>query len=257
MSYRKQLDDTINANGGEYRGNLTKDVTHLIAKEPSGQKYNYARQWGIKVVAVEWLEQSLERGMILDEGLYDPRLPVSDRGRGAWARRSASTSSLGKRAREKLLGPQNSRKLRRTASAKLNSQNDGLWTDIVGGETKQEEKNTDDWAHDDRESAEKENAVRGGKAAEDRDEKVEVETGSRTYKRKKSAVELGSSILSNAAQQGGIFRGKSFMLHGFDEKQVRSVKIGTFCRKANIPLVGISIGMAPEVAWREHCLFPP
>ena len=81
--YRKELEDLINGNGGDYRGNLTKDITHLIAKEPSGAKYNFAAQWGIKTVSVEWLEQSLERGMILEESLYHLLLPLSERGRNA------------------------------------------------------------------------------------------------------------------------------------------------------------------------------
>ena len=67
VDYRKELEDLINDNGGDYQGNLTRDVTDLIAKEPSGAKYNYACQWGIKPVSGEWVEQSLERGMILEE----------------------------------------------------------------------------------------------------------------------------------------------------------------------------------------------
>jgi DNA replication regulator DPB11 len=73
--------------------------------------------------------------MILDEKLYDPALPEGERGKGAWDRTKPKRTSLGKRSRDdsttSLEGGK--RKLRRTASTKLSTQNDGLWGDIVGG----------------------------------------------------------------------------------------------------------------------------
>jgi len=145
VAYRKELEVLINANGGEYRGNLTKDVTHLVAKVPTGNKYVYAGHWGVKIVAIEWLEQSLERGMILDEDLYNLLLPEDERGRSAWIRRSGSTSSLGKRARDAEVATSNPRQLRRTASAKLSNQSVGLWTDIVGGEVRVKQSKSSEW----------------------------------------------------------------------------------------------------------------
>lgn len=144
--YRKKLEDDVNSNGGDYRGNLTKDVTHLIAKEPSGAKYKYAIEWNIKVVAVEWLEQTLQRGMILDEHLYSLSLPQAERGRNAWIPRVASTSSLGKRSFDGDGATNGPRKLRRVASEKLNSQSVGLWTDIVSAEIQTEEQKHDQWS---------------------------------------------------------------------------------------------------------------
>ena len=145
MEYREQLENIVNQNGGEYRGNLTKDVTHLVAKVPSGNKYNYAIQWDIKVVSVEWLTESQERGMILEESCYNPSLPASERGKGAYIRRSTSTSPLGKRQRAQDMAMENSRKLRRTASAKLNSQNLGLWADIVQADPKVQLMKNNEW----------------------------------------------------------------------------------------------------------------
>ncbi|KAL9035430.1 MAG: hypothetical protein Q9214_006585 [Letrouitia sp. 1 TL-2023] len=146
VDFRKQLEDHVNSNGGDYRGNLTKDVTHLIAKEPTGAKYKYALEWKVKVVAVEWFFQSLERGMILDETLFSPLLPAAQRGQNAWIRNLASANNLGKRpldGENVSIGP---RKLRRTASAKLSSQTTGMWSDIVGNEIKLEQGGTDVWA---------------------------------------------------------------------------------------------------------------
>ena len=217
MDYRKELEDLINDNGGDYRGNLTKDVTHLIAKEPSGAKYNYAAQWGIKTVSVEWLEQSLERGMILEESLYHLLLPPTERGRNAWIRRSVSTTLLGKRARDDEIIPPNARKLRRTASARLSSHNDGLWSEINGGELKIEENKADSWDEPQKERIDHQKSTDVAQAQISI--AAQIDTGSRPLKRSQSVASL-SSILCKAPQQEGLFHAKTFLLRGFDEKKV-------------------------------------
>ncbi|KJR89247.1 DNA replication regulator DPB11 [Sporothrix schenckii 1099-18] len=127
-------------NGGVYSGDLTRAVTHLIVNKPEGKKYNAALHWNIKTVAIEWLHDSVARGMILDESKYDPRLPANERGKDAWGRNNAerTASILGKRLRdaaaqaaaaEKQNGQ---RKLRKTTSQKLSVQRDDLWGDILG-----------------------------------------------------------------------------------------------------------------------------
>ena len=217
VNYRKELEDLINDNGGNYRGNLTKDVTHLIAKEPSGAKYSYAAQWDIKTVSVEWLEQSLERGMILEESLYHLLLPPAERGRNAWIRRSVSTTSLGKRARDDEIVPPNARKLRRTASARLSSHNDGLWSEINGGEVKIEEKKADSWDEPQKEMADRQEFPEVAQAQTSI--AAQIAAGSRHLERSHSLSTL-SSVLCKAPQQEGLFQAKTFLLRGFDEKKV-------------------------------------
>ncbi|KAL2160461.1 hypothetical protein VTH06DRAFT_1149 [Thermothelomyces fergusii] len=130
---RQQIIDKIEANGGLYTGDLTKRVTHLIVHKPEGRKYHAAKAWGITTVSVEWVHDSVERGLILDEKLYDPVLPREERGVGAWNKQRSRTSSLGKRLRENHVArEEGQRKLRKTASMKLNSQRDNLWGDILG-----------------------------------------------------------------------------------------------------------------------------
>ncbi|KAL2020825.1 hypothetical protein VTK56DRAFT_7918 [Thermocarpiscus australiensis] len=131
---RQQIADKIEANGGVYTGDLTKRVTHLIVCKPEGRKYHAAKNWGIHTVSVEWVNDSIERGMILDEKSYDPVLPKEERGVGAWNKQRAQrVSSLGKRLRENNAAQDDGkRKLRKTASMKLNSQRDNLWGDILG-----------------------------------------------------------------------------------------------------------------------------
>lgn len=129
---RSELQKRITSSGGDYSGELNKKCTHLIVARPEGQKYLAARKWNLKVVSVEWLNQSVERGMILDEQCFDPLLPPEERGKGA---RDDPEVAVGKRQR--LLdsfaepdGPR--RKLRKTASMKLSSQRETVWGDILG-----------------------------------------------------------------------------------------------------------------------------
>jgi DNA replication regulator DPB11 len=73
--------------------------------------------------------------MILDEKVYDPLLPEDELGQGAWNRRAIEERrvSLGKRQREAAVKQeQGRRKLRKTASMKLNSQRDNMWGEILG-----------------------------------------------------------------------------------------------------------------------------
>jgi DNA replication regulator DPB11 len=132
---RLEIADQVKANGAVYEGDLTKQITHLISFRTDGAKYRAAKSWGLRIVSVEWLRDSLERGMILDETLYDPVLPPEERGKGAWDRTKPRRTSLGKRSRDDSTGTLDGRKrkLRRTASTKLTSQNDQIWGDIVGG----------------------------------------------------------------------------------------------------------------------------
>jgi hypothetical protein len=130
---RQLIIDKIEANGGLYTGDLTKRVTHLIVYKPEGRKYHAAKSWGVVTVSVEWVHDSVERGLILDEKLFDPVLPPQQRGVGAWNKQRARLSSLGKRLRENNVAQEEGkRKLRKTASMKLNSQRDNLWGDILG-----------------------------------------------------------------------------------------------------------------------------
>ena len=123
--------------GGRNHHDLTKAVTHLIAASPSGEKYEYARLWGVRVVSIEWLSDALQRGMALEESLYDPNLPPEERGKGALSTEYAAVMRLGKRTRDGVDVADSAdfgrRKLRRTMSAKLGSKNEGLWNEITSG----------------------------------------------------------------------------------------------------------------------------
>ena len=133
VTFRKQLQDRIVARGGDYRGDLTKNVTHLIANAPEGKKYQYAEQWHVRVVSLRWFKDCLERSMVLEESLYHPTMPFEEQGKGAWNREAKVQIQLGKRPRAEDPPQEAPRKLRRTASSKLGSQSENLWGDIMGG----------------------------------------------------------------------------------------------------------------------------
>lgn len=105
----------------------------------------------MKIVTLEWFEQSLERGMVLDESLYSPTLPAEERGKEAWIRLQHPSPAPGKRSRaaEQLqpLNP-NRRKLRRAASTKLGIQGDALWAEITTQTPDLGKNEEDDWRED-------------------------------------------------------------------------------------------------------------
>lgn len=137
---REQIAEKIIANGGRYTGDLTRKCTHLIVAKPEGKKFVAAKSWGIYPVTLAWLDNSIARGMILEEARYDPMLPEKEQGLGAWLQRDPQRASLGKRSRSMaaIAAEEGPRKLRKTASMKLNTQRDNIWGDILGRSTSRE-----------------------------------------------------------------------------------------------------------------------
>ncbi|KAJ6081336.1 hypothetical protein N7499_006210 [Penicillium canescens] len=135
LPFRSYMQKTTEENGAEYRKDLTKSVTHLIARNSDGEKYKFATQWNIKVVSVKWFTDSIERGMILGGERYHPLVPPAEQGLGAWNRTSPMEREPSKKdnpaTKENPMNPR-PRKLRRIASTKLVDQNESIWGDIVG-----------------------------------------------------------------------------------------------------------------------------
>lgn len=131
---RQEIQTKIESNGGVYTGDLTKRVTHLVVYKAEGRKYQAAKNWGVHTVSIEWVNDSVERGMILEEKCYDPILAPAERGVGAWNRKEIKRVAPGKRPRNDSMAAvdEGKRKLRKTASMKLNTQRDNLWGDILG-----------------------------------------------------------------------------------------------------------------------------
>ena len=149
LDQRQDIIRRINDQGGLYNGDLTKTVTHLIAKRPEGPKYDRAKQWGLRIVSLKWFEESLDRGMALEESLYDPLRPLEMQGQGAFIRSFTTETSLGKRNREDaanaLAAESGKRKLRRTMSARLNNHSQSMWAEMSAVEGVNPIKTEDEW----------------------------------------------------------------------------------------------------------------
>lgn len=205
---RAIITTAINANGASYHGDLSRYVTHLIAAAPNGKKYEYAGQWGIKIVALEWLQDSLTRGLVLDESCYHPSMPIEERGKGAIIRQMISPQSLGKRRRDEDQPPQTTelrkRKLRRTTSNRLESQNDNMWADIGSGQAAQTAAGITEW--DDT----LENTMR--------EKEVQPVTRHKSINGKTAPHIAEMENLDTNAR--GIFSGERLFIYGFDERKV-------------------------------------
>lgn len=130
MSFRTHLQRTLTENGATFNKDLVRTATHLIVRVPEGPKYEYAKAWGVKTVSLKWLEDSCARGMILNESLYDPKLPVEEQGIGAWKAHNPAPSKK-RTNKPQPSNTQRARKIRRVTSVKLENQANDLWTDIV------------------------------------------------------------------------------------------------------------------------------
>ena len=182
----------------------------------------------MKIVSLEWLEQSLERGMALDEGLYNPTMPVQERGLGAWERRQPTSPAVGKRTRDaessQALNPFR-RKLRRSASTKFGSQSDALWAGITAPSFERQA-DEDEWTDD---ILAKQQTTRSSTrthtpVSPHRDPAVLAHDVLPESKRRDpaDAQELALPPQSDDDGSGynGIFRGRLVCPHGFDAEKV-------------------------------------
>uniref|UniRef100_A0A8C8E8H1 DNA topoisomerase II binding protein 1 n=1 Tax=Otus sunia TaxID=257818 RepID=A0A8C8E8H1_9STRI len=70
-SDRKEVQRLTAEHGGQYTGQLKmNECTHLIVKEPKGQKYECAKKWNVHCVSVQWFSDSIEKGFCQDETIY-------------------------------------------------------------------------------------------------------------------------------------------------------------------------------------------
>ncbi|OLL21835.1 S-M checkpoint control protein rad4 [Neolecta irregularis DAH-3] len=123
--FREIIERQITENGGTYCKDLTKHVTHLVAASATGKKYDFAKKWGMKIVAPEWLDRSLERGACLDEVLFDPLLSPSKRGQGAW------TNPIAPKRTADPVAAADRRPLKRIKSKASQACSQDVWKDIL------------------------------------------------------------------------------------------------------------------------------
>lgn len=172
----------------------------------------------MKVVSLEWFEQSLERGMALDESLFNPTLPIEQRGQGAWERTS-TLSFTGKRTRDVdpslALNPFR-RKLRRSASTKFGGQSEALWAGITAASFERQQEDGDDWTeHSITQQVDSRShtpaPLPGGAPTPEHAAVAANPT---------DAPVSPSYVLAKGNSSDGIFEGRIVCPHGFDKEKV-------------------------------------
>lgn len=60
---RLALQKLVEANGGIYSSSMVKDsTTHLVAQEPNGDKYSYAKLWkNVHIINMLWIQQCVKQ----------------------------------------------------------------------------------------------------------------------------------------------------------------------------------------------------
>jgi DNA replication regulator DPB11 len=198
---RDHLIQLIQQNGAEYYPDLDRTTTHLVAKMPSGRKYEGAASRGVVVVAEEWLLDSVKRGMTLDELLYDPKLEPAKRGLNAWNRNYPKKKFvIGKRTRQEEQPDQGGRrKIRRTLSTKLSGAHNAIWADIKSRPI--EKQSSNEWQI--------------GSQVND----VEKPTRE-TYSSSNQQGGNDSALTITSKASKGLFSGLTIFIHGFSDSKV-------------------------------------
>jgi DNA replication regulator DPB11 len=213
----------VGQNGAEYHGDLTKAVTHLIVANPSGKKYEHAVNWKMNIVSLEWFEQSLQRGMVLDESRYNPTLPVEERGKGAWDRIQARTPVIGKRTRDvdqgQAMNPLK-RKLRRSASTKFGTQSDALWAGITSASFTPDRNEEDDWKDD--APGPHQTTPRGSTPTAHAKEFLSHHANVKPEAHAAAEPAETDTTHADAGTHAGIFQGRIVVPHAFDQEKVGS-----------------------------------
>ncbi|OAJ38315.1 hypothetical protein BDEG_22262 [Batrachochytrium dendrobatidis JEL423] len=62
---RQEIEQRVMELGGAFTLVLSKDCTHLICLSPSGRKYEFAKEWKLDVVSIDWLNECCkQRGRV-------------------------------------------------------------------------------------------------------------------------------------------------------------------------------------------------
>lgn len=196
---RTRLEETFTTNGATYWGDLTKQITHLVVAAPQGAKYNAAKQWDIKCVTLDWMVQSVQRGMALSEQYFDPSLPAEQQGVGAMDF-SKHDHKLGKRLRgdEHEDAENSKRKFRRTASERLGTHSQDLWHGISTRDEHSGTSRADQW-----------------------DESGSLEAKQQSVP---AAVALNLECANPSNKRPRLFSGMKVHIHGFDSAKTAKLK---------------------------------
>ncbi|CAK8679700.1 unnamed protein product [Clavelina lepadiformis] len=75
---RNKIQKLVTKFGGTYSGAMKLDfTTHLVVHKPEGQKYAMASKFGVKVVNVDWVYKSVEKGSCQDHSKFPVKVPTT------------------------------------------------------------------------------------------------------------------------------------------------------------------------------------
>lgn len=226
VAERKRIEEICCQESASYHPDLTRGVTHLIAAAPTGKKYEFARNHNIVVVTPEWLTDSIERGMALDEQFYDPTLPPEQIGVGA--------KPAKKTVQIEVAELRGKRKIRKLTQDKLGGQSQTLWDDIVGQAANAKPAKRDEW----------EESLNIGKGIFESNDRSDNRRSSTTV-RQTSGVSLVAS-----ARMGGMFASACFWMWGFEDTQMASLNIAVLPHKGAIVNSLEDLTAASGFIWR-------
>jgi hypothetical protein len=140
--------------------------------------------------------------MALDEKLYDPNVPEEEQGIGAFKRYPSTRKTLGKHAREGEAQDSGKKKLRRTASTRLESQSQDMWQDISTRSVSSRHSEVDQWKEQD-------------------DKSITHVTETDIYEAPHAAPQNAQPPTTDTNEAaGGLFAGIHVLIHGFESPKV-------------------------------------
>ncbi|PPJ57217.1 hypothetical protein CBER1_02779 [Cercospora berteroae] len=243
VAQRKELERVSQEQGAKWSADLTKQVTHLIAAKPEGAKYMHAKQWGITVVSLKWYEDSLMRGMALDESYFACEIPLEDQGVGAF-RTMRKRTSLGKREREasgltNASDEKGRKRLRKSASMRLGEQSQDLWQSMS-----QHEVHVDN------------TVVNAWNEMNDESQTLRDSIGPGSKPRPGNAVD---PIQREPAERPkGLFSGIFILIHGFDPTKTEKLRTVVSANGATVVSTTGDLENAPaNHHFKSQCLLVP
>ncbi|KAJ3390545.1 DNA topoisomerase 2-binding protein 1 [Lobulomyces angularis] len=70
LKEREEVKEMVNNLGGQHSPDLTKNCTHLIAKTPSGRKFEFAKKWKLSIVSLNWLLEVFQKNGWVEEAPF-------------------------------------------------------------------------------------------------------------------------------------------------------------------------------------------
>jgi len=158
--------------------------------------------------------------MALHTALFDPRMPSEQQGQRVLKPTATDTVTLGKRQRESVstntLAESGKRKLRRTLSSKLESQQEAIWADITDAASGRQPSQLGQEVENRPTSAD----VQGNTNLDST--KLHVRPDATGNSRKQIVPqEVEADSFSIRANPIGLFHGVNISVHGFEGKKVR------------------------------------